>query len=104
MKKIFLILTVLSVFVLSGYNNIMAVEPSCLTEPAVFASGDKYMGNVNLCDPNGNICYVGEAYIDSVNGRVYVQFGSKKLYAQESNNSSWKYMVRHGEKWLYFSF
>lgn len=83
----------------------MAVEPNCLTEPAVFASADdKYMGTVNLCDPNGRVCYVGGAYVDSENGRIYVEFNGRKLYSQESNNSNWKYMVRNGDKWLYFSF
>lgn len=68
---------------------------------------DQYLGEVNLCNPDGATCYKGYAYKDSDNGRIYVKYPSNSgspFYAQKSNDSRWDYMIRDGNNWLYFSF
>lgn len=73
---------------------------------------DKNLGPVNLCDPNGTICYTARAYKDHENGRIYLLGfkgnGVDRIYAQKSNDSRWEYMIRVEESrrvvWYYFSF
>lgn len=70
----------------------------------VFSAEDKCLGEVNLCDPDGNTCYTCKAYLDSENGRIYVKVNGTKYYAQKSNNPNWDYMIRRDDRWIYFSF
>lgn len=74
----------------------------------VFSAEDKCLGEVNLCDPDGNNCDTGTAYQDSENGRIYVELTvggiHYKCYAQKSNNPNWEYMIRRKDCWYYFSF
>lgn len=70
----------------------------------VFSAEDKCLGEVNLCDPDGNTCGTGTAYQDSENGRIYVETPGGKFYAQKSNNPNWEYMIRRNKSWYYFSF
>lgn len=70
----------------------------------VLSAEDKCLGDVNLCDPNGTTCNTGTAYQDAENGRIYVKAFNRKFYAQKSNNPDWPYMIRHNNKWYYFSF
>ena len=74
---------------------------------STFDTDDKYLGEVNLCDPQGTLCYTKSAYKDSENGRIYVLgFGGTytRTYAQKSNDSRWEYMIRYDNNWYYFSF
>ena len=82
-----------------------SITTECSYSVETMSSSDQYLGTVNLCDPQGNICLSAKkAYKDSENGRIYIDFNPGSAYAQKSNNSNWDYMVRWGEKWYYFSF
>ncbi len=89
-------------------NDSFVEECSSAVVEAV-ATEDKYLGRVNLCDPEGNTCDWGDAYEDASNGRIYVLVQNNKNwkeYAQKSNKPYWTHMIRHGNpsKWMYFSF
>lgn len=78
---------------------------------------DQYLGQVNTCNPDGTTCNIWHAFRDSDNGRIYLVQVIKvdedgntipdprysTTYAQESNDSRWKYMIRNGFNWEYFS-
>lgn len=77
---------------------------------------DQYLGQVNTCNPDGTTCNIWHAFRDSDNGRIYLVMtirvdedgntipGSNAIiYAQESNDSRWKYMIRNCSTWEYFS-
>lgn len=106
MKKIIFIFTTIIAISAFGNNSAKANENSFKSETATifFSSEDQSLGKVNLCDPAGNVCHTADAYRDSENGRIYVYLYGTKLYAQGSNDSRWRYMVRDKDKWLYFSF
>lgn len=86
-------------------NDSFVEECSSVVVEAV-ATEDKYLGEVNLCDAEGNTCDSGKAYEDARNGRIYVWVQSSTYYAQKSNKPYWTHMIRYGNpgKWLYFSF
>ena len=86
---------------------------------STFKGIDKYLGIVNLCDPNGKICQTRHAFKNSENGRIFLtsfittddngntipkyQYHRNDVWAQKSNDSRWEYMVLI-DKWYYFSF
>ncbi len=106
MKKFFYVILLIAGVLVFNDNRAFAVENENSSSVSVVSQSgeDDYLGTVNLCDPNGNICYVGKAYQDSSNGRIYVKYSYQKYYSQKSNNSSWDYMIRMDGKWYYFSF
>lgn len=110
MKKMFFVFSALAIFAAFGYDYAEAGASGSMSDTLIQfqSSDDQSLGSVNLCDPNGKTCIVGDAFKDSSNGRVYVVIGSYdgsyRFYAQKSNDSRWEYMILYGGNWLYFSF
>lgn len=98
MKKLVLISLIFAACAAGiGYAN---VNPSLSSIESLVE--DTYLGKVNLCDGNGIVCYVGEAF-KSNNGRIYVSLDNTMYWAQTSNDSRWLYMIRYNNNWCYFS-
>lgn len=105
MKKLVLISLIFAACA-AGIGYAVAAEKTVTAESvsAQDPANDQSLGNVTLCDGNGDSCDIVPAYKDSRNGRIYVSYNSVYLYAQKSNDSRWEYMVRVNGSWLYFSF
>lgn len=83
------------------------VETVCYTTDNCATSinaQDKYLGDVNLCDPEGTVCLTVKAYLDGSNDRIYLIIAGKRYYSQKSNDSRWALRVRYSDKWYYFDF
>ena len=105
MKKLVLISLIFAACA-AGIGYAVAAEKTVTAESvsAQDPANDLSLGNVTLCDGNGDSCDIVPAYKDSRNGRIYISYLSGYFYAQKSNDSRWEYMVRVGGSWLYFSF
>jgi len=112
MRKLFLLVAVVFAAAMSTTETVVAADTSSAEKVSLSSilsfmseGGDKCLGTVNICDPNGNSClgYKVTAYQDAENGRIYVTgLGHEKIYAQRSNDNRWPYMVRYSNKWYYF--
>lgn len=99
MKKFVLASLIFAACTVAGVGHVTANTDLFSIESII---ENTYLGKVNLCDGNGIVCYVGEAFKSS-NGRIYVSLDNATYWAQTSNDSRWAYMIRYNNNWCYFN-